>query len=73
MAVTEPEPDEQPPRLEDMTELEREDHLDCCAAAEALEEFLQDREITPLEDFIEELGLDEDLGVQGAYHLVRQE
>ena len=63
MAIIEPVPIEQPPRLENMSEEERHDHLDYCAAAEALDEFLQDREVTPLEDFIEELGLDEDLGV----------
>ncbi len=55
MAITEPVPIEQPPRIEDMSEQERQDHLDYCAAAEALDEFLQDREITPLEDFIKEL------------------
>jgi hypothetical protein len=63
MAVTEPAPSEQPTEPADPTEEERQDHLDCCAAAEALDEFLQDREITPLEDFIRELGLEKDLGV----------
>ncbi len=42
-------------------EEEREDYLDYCAAAEALDQALQDSELTPIEDFIDELGLREDL------------
>jgi hypothetical protein len=63
MAVIEPTPIERPSRLEDTADEERQDHLDYCAAGEALDEFLQDREVTPLEDFIRELGLGEDFGV----------
>jgi hypothetical protein len=63
MPSAEPIPIGKPPRLEDMTEEEKQDHLDYCAAAEALDEFLQDREITPLADFIKELGLNADLGL----------
>jgi hypothetical protein len=50
--ITEPmEPDE---------DEEWEDYLDCCAAAEAIDEALRTREITPLEDFIRELGLEKE-------------
>ncbi len=42
---------------------EHEDYLDYCAAAEAIDEALENREATPLEDFIEELGLREELGL----------
>jgi hypothetical protein len=42
---------------------EREDYLDCCAAAEAIDEALETGEITPLEDFIKELGLEKDCGL----------
>jgi len=34
----------------------REDYLDYCAAAEAIDEALETGEITPLDDFIKELG-----------------
>ena len=42
---------------------EREDYLDYCAAAEAIDEALETGEITPLEDFIKELGLEKDCGL----------
>ena len=41
----------------------REDYLDYCAAAEAIDEALATGEITSLEDFIKELGLEKDCGV----------
>jgi hypothetical protein len=40
-----------------------EDYMDYCAAAQALEEALQTKEITPLEDFIKELGLEKECGL----------
>jgi hypothetical protein len=40
-----------------------DDYLDYCAAAEALVEALQTKEITPLEDFIRELGLEKECGL----------
>ncbi len=41
---------------------EREDYLDYCAAVKAIDEALETGEITPLEDFIKELGLENDCG-----------
>jgi hypothetical protein len=35
---------------------DRQDYLDACAAAEAIEEALETGEITPFEDFAEEMG-----------------
>jgi hypothetical protein len=40
-----------------------EDYQDYCAAAKGLEEALQTKEITPLEDFINELGLEKECGL----------
>jgi hypothetical protein len=48
---------------------EREDYLDYCAAAEAMDEALETGEITPLEDFINKLGLEKDCGSEGANYL----
>lgn len=42
---------------------EREDYLDYCAAVEAIDEALETGEITPFEDFIKELGLENDCGL----------
>jgi|GEM_PF-1473816 len=42
---------------------EREDYLDYCAAAEAIDEALETGEIRPLEEFIKELGLEKDCGL----------
>jgi len=42
---------------------DREDYLDYCAAAEAIDEALETGEVTPLEDFIKELGLEKDCGL----------
>jgi hypothetical protein len=49
--------------LPDETDEEREDYLDYCAAAEAIDEALETGEVTPLEDFIKELGLEKDCGL----------
>ena len=40
-----------------------EDYMDYCAASEALDEALQTKEITPIEDFIRELGLEKECGL----------
>ncbi len=48
---------------ESVEDKEREDYLDYCAAAEAMDEAVEKGEITPLEDFIKELGLEKDCGV----------
>jgi hypothetical protein len=45
------------------TNEEHEDYLDYCAAAEAIDEALETGEVTPLEDFIKELGLEKDCGL----------
>ena len=47
--------------IERVEDEEREDYLDYCAAAEAIDEALETGEITTLEDFIKELGLEKDL------------
>ena len=49
--------------LPDETDEEREDYVDYCAAAEAIDEALETVEVTPLEDFIKELGLEKDCGL----------
>jgi hypothetical protein len=40
-----------------------EDYQDYCASAEALEEALQTKEITPLDEYIKELGLEKECGI----------
>ncbi len=40
-----------------MTEEEHEDHLDRCAAAEAIDEALETGEIRSFEDFAKEIGV----------------
>ena len=44
--------------IERVEDEEREDYLDYCAAAEAIDEALETREITSLEDFIKELAIE---------------
>lgn len=59
LVAGEPEPPIPSPRDEEAWE----DYQDYCAAAEALEEALKTKEITPLEDFIRELGLEKECGL----------
>jgi hypothetical protein len=49
--------------IERVEDGEREDYLDYCAASEAIDEALETGEITSLEDFIKELGLEKDCGL----------
>lgn len=53
--------DERLPSVEKSSEVckdeeDRQDYLDACAAAEAIEEALETGEITPFEDFAREMG-----------------
>ncbi len=60
MNETKPIPDEQAPcgtiRKEFRDEEDRQDYLDACAAADAIDEALADEEIRPFEEFEKDLG-----------------
>ncbi|MGO9122747.1 MAG: hypothetical protein ACLQPD_34660 [Desulfomonilaceae bacterium] len=47
-----------PEREKEMTEEEYEDHLDCCVAAEAVDEALEKDGMKRTRDFAKELGFD---------------
>jgi hypothetical protein len=54
------------------TDEEREDYLDHCAAAEAIDEALETGEVTSLEDFVKELGLEKDCDLYGPHRFSGQ-
>jgi hypothetical protein len=68
------QPDEMLTRESVVEDDEREDYLNCCSPAEAIDEALETGEITSLEDFIKELGLEKGCGrgISSAAHGTRK-